>query len=126
MHKLKADGRISPFYPERQDVGNAFMMLHEAVALLEKVWLQPPHWDREPTKEMLEEEQRLEEESEEANKEVERLAGQIYLALTGKIVRTTLKESWCPEKAEFCHADGTNPAHDEIVEQMKEEKFLDL
>lgn len=81
--KLKGS-KISPFQTHCQDVANTFYMLHRAVELLQDTWTQSPHWDRTPTNEMLEYEQRLEDQAVEAAEEVERLAGEIFLSLTGK------------------------------------------
>lgn len=80
---LKSTGKIGPFETYQQDVGNVYLMLHQAIALLPKTWIQSPHWDREPTKEMLEAEKRIEDEADAAEEEIRRLAGEIYKSLVG-------------------------------------------
>lgn len=82
---LKSEGRITPFNIEDQ-MGKTFMMLHKAFELMNDLWLQPPHWEQTPTKEMLEQEKVFERKSEDAAIEIERLAGEIYKSLTGKTV----------------------------------------
>lgn len=88
----KSTGRISPFDGYPHDVGNTYLMLHKAIELLQKVWLQSPHWEQEPTKKQLDTERRLEEESEDAALEIERLAGEITRSLTGKFCTILSKE----------------------------------
>ncbi len=84
--ELKSSGRLSPFYPHRADVARLLLMVHDAISKFDDVWLQPPHWDRPPTKEELAEERRLEERSIDADNEIKRLAGEIYYTLTGERV----------------------------------------
>lgn len=81
---LKSEGRISPFNDINEQMGNTFMMLHEAFKLMDDLWLQSPHWQQSPSEEMLEQERILEKRSDEAAVEIERLAGEIYKSLTGK------------------------------------------
>lgn len=83
--ELKADNQILPFDSYPRDVGNTYFMLHQAIALLQTTWVQPPHWQCLPTYEMLEAEEKLLRKGKEAEKEVGRLAGQIYFALTGRL-----------------------------------------
>jgi hypothetical protein len=83
---LEAHGRIVLSNGEERynaDVSNCLLMLHEALALLPKREYQSPHWEREPTQEMRDAEEQYLEECYKVDKEIERLASNIYLALTG-------------------------------------------
>lgn len=86
---VELDRGILPFGSYQQDKASVFYMLHKALMELDNTWTQPPHWDREPTQEMLAEEQLYLEDSNIAQQRVEELAGKIYLALTGKVVIAT-------------------------------------
>ena len=68
------------------DVGRLSLMLREALDLLSKTWLQPPHWDHEPSAEDLDAEARMEEEAEDAEEDLLVVAGDIFEALTGRKV----------------------------------------
>lgn len=90
---IQPDGKlkgsyISPFESHHQDIANTFYMLHKAVELLKDTYYQSPHWDHEPSKEELLQEQNYIKRMNDSVKEVERLAGEIYLSLTGKRVQT--------------------------------------
>lgn len=88
MSELKSQGQISPFSDINQQMGNVFMMVHEAFKLmLDDLWLQSPHWEQEPTKEKLEQEKKLEQRSEEAKVEIRRLACEIFKSLTGEEIK---------------------------------------
>ena len=87
--QLKSSGRISPFEGMDEQIGNVFTMLHQAVGLFGDLCLQPPHWDREPTQEMLKEEEIFEKISDDAAVEIRRLACEIFKSLTGETVLDT-------------------------------------
>lgn len=86
MPDLKAEHQILPWDSYQRDVGNTYLMLHEAIALMQQKWVQPPHWTQQPTMEMLADEEKLLRLSKDAEMEIERLAGEIYKSLTGKTV----------------------------------------
>lgn len=68
----------------RQGIGHVFTLLHLAIVQKEKAQYQPPHWDHEPNSRELACEKEYQEEVAEASKDVEALADQIYMYLTGK------------------------------------------
>ena len=101
MDQLKLGRRISPFETCKTDIAITLLMCHEAISLLHTTWLQPPHWDEEPTDEELEYQQSLEEQAEYAEEEVVRLAGAIYTALTGLVVERAVAAGMDYEREEI-------------------------
>jgi len=84
-NKLQANGKISPFsFPE--GTANCLLMLHQALALLPNTWTQSPHWNHNPNPTELAAEQEYLDEAKEADKEVKRLAKEIYKSLTGHAI----------------------------------------
>lgn len=82
--KLGLGRQISPFDTHKADVAITLLMMNEAIGLLQDTYYQSPHFDTVPTEEQLDQERRWEEESEIAKREVNRLASEIYMSLTGK------------------------------------------
>jgi hypothetical protein len=80
-------GRLSPFADQHEhDVGQLYILLTEGIQCVLDSCMQSPHWDRNPTPEMLQAEQEYEEQAERAFLRAEDIAREIYLALTGKKV----------------------------------------
>ena len=84
MDKLALGRQISPFESCPSDIAVTLLMCHEAINQLKETWLQPPHWDHEPTREERQYEQSMIDRAEDAGEEVIRLADEIYMALTGR------------------------------------------
>ena len=76
-------GQISPFNSYQSDVGDLYLLIHKALNLLSQTWTQSPHWDREPTPEMLAEESACLERAEQAKRELEDVAASAYEWLVG-------------------------------------------
>lgn len=83
MSDLSLGRRISSDETNKADIAITYLMLHDALSHLDTVLIPPPNFDEGEVDEVLLE-NRWEEESEIANREVNRLASEIYLALTGK------------------------------------------
>lgn len=83
-NKLKSPGQVSPFTTYNLDISLTFLMLHKAVSLMPKLFLEPAHHEPENPEYL--------EQSEAAEKEIRRLAGEIYKSLTGEEVTATLKQ----------------------------------
>lgn len=66
-----------------EDKALTLLMLHQALEGINDIWTQSPHWQSEPTAEMRCQEEAMVEQAQDAEREVRRLAGEIYLALTG-------------------------------------------
>lgn len=98
--KLKGS-YISPFESHHQDIANTFYMLHKAVELLKNTYYQSPHWDHEPSSLEKAKEREYFETCEDSAKEVERLAGEIYLSLTGKRAQPIQTEEYVDCKSLF-------------------------
>ena len=77
---------ISPFGDHVRDMGVVTTNFCEAIHLLPLTWTQSPHWEHEPTQEMLDQEAKWNQEAEDAEKRIKVIAADIYLALTGEKV----------------------------------------
>jgi len=77
--------QISPFNYQ-QDVGELYIKIKEALELAEKSWIQSPHWNHEPTKEELHQEEIWINESKQAYNELIYKAAEIFTKLTGQVI----------------------------------------
>jgi len=82
--KPKFTARMTPFEDFDLQVGHLFHLLHRAIGLIPRLWMQSPHWDRTPTPEMIEAHEQEIEESDRANVELSAIAAEIHVALTDK------------------------------------------
>jgi len=81
------DGQLNIFDPPEdfhKKVRFLHFLINQAVKCIRDRAYQPPHWDREPTPEMLAAEEEIQKECDEADKNLQELAAKIYLGLTGK------------------------------------------
>lgn len=77
---------ISPFQSHHSDVGIVTTNFREAIHLLPVTWMQSPHWQQKPTQEMLDQEEKWNQETADATTKIKKFAADIYLALTGEEV----------------------------------------
>lgn len=82
--KPKFTARMTPFEDFDLQVGHLFQLLHRAIGLIPRLWVQSPHWDRTPTPEMIKSHEDEIEESDRANVELSAIAAEIHVALTDK------------------------------------------
>ena len=87
---------ISPFQSHPSDVGIMTTNFCEAIHLLPLQYMQSPHWQQKPTQEMLDQEEKWNQEAADATAKIKELAADIYLALTGEKVPEPEPEKHIP------------------------------
>lgn len=88
-HQFEFTSRFSPFEPYQKQGGRLYYLIHRALNLMDDLFVQPLPCTTEMTPELQEHENNLQNNSDLADYELECIAREIYLALTGKIIEKT-------------------------------------